>query len=133
MKIIADTNVLIRVFVNDDPVQSQIARKFLLEADTVIIGWHALCELAWVLRYSYKFSKEQIAGLIRDLKDRENVVTDRTAMDAGLAAIDAGADFADGVIAYEGRWMGGDMFVSFDKKAVTAIEKQGYEAKLAGA
>ncbi len=32
-------------------------------------------------------------------------------------AVDAGGDFADGVIAYEGRWLGGETFVSFDRKA----------------
>jgi predicted nucleic-acid-binding protein len=42
----------------------------------------------------------------------------------------SGADFADGVIVHEGRWLGGDTFVSFDKKAVTAVAKQGVQAKL---
>ena len=42
----------------------------------------------------------------------------------------SGADFADGVIAYEGHWLGGETFVSFDKKAVAAVEKQGQKAKL---
>jgi len=41
-----------------------------------------------------------------------------------------GADFADGVIAHEGRWRGGETFVSFDKKAVSAIAKQGLKAIL---
>ena len=29
----------------------------------------------------------------------------------------AGGDSADGLIAYEGNWRGGDIFVSFDKQA----------------
>jgi predicted nucleic-acid-binding protein len=33
----------------------------------------------------------------------------------------AGGDFADGAIAWEGRWLGGETFVSFDKKAVAKI------------
>jgi predicted nucleic-acid-binding protein len=44
--------------------------------------------------------------------------------------LEAGADFADGVIDFEGRWMGGETFVSFDKKAVTAIAKHGAQTKL---
>jgi predicted nucleic-acid-binding protein len=44
--------------------------------------------------------------------------------------MDAGGDFADGVIAYEGRCFGGETFVSFDKKAVSAIIKQGHQARL---
>lgn len=132
MKIIADTNILLRVFINDDPAQAQAARMSLMEADAVVIGRHAMCELAWVLRHSYKFSMNQIADLIRELQDKENVVTDRAAVEAGLAAMDAGADFADGVIAYEGRWLGGETFVSFDKKAVSAIAQQGHETRLVG-
>jgi predicted nucleic-acid-binding protein len=51
-------------------------------------------------------------------------------VDAGLAMLDAGGDFADGVIAYEGRWLGAEMFVSFDKKAVEALRAQGEQARL---
>ena len=38
--------------------------------------------------------------------------------------------FADGVIAYEGSWLGADTFVSFDKKAVRLMEAQGKSARL---
>jgi hypothetical protein len=34
------------------------------------------------------------------------------------------------VIVYEGVWLGGETFVSFDKKAVAAIAKQGQKARL---
>ena len=47
-----------------------------------------------------------------------------------MAVLQAGGDFADGVIAYEGSWLGADTFVSFDKKAVSLIEAQGKSAKL---
>ena len=43
----------------------------------------------------------------------------------GNVLLEAGGDFADGVIAYEGRWLGGEAFVSFDKKAVSLIAAQG--------
>lgn len=51
-------------------------------------------------------------------------------MDAGLAVLDAGGDFADGVIAYEGTWLGGDIFVSFDKKAVALLSIQGHKTRV---
>jgi predicted nucleic-acid-binding protein len=57
-------------------------------------------------------------------------VINRPATEAGLALLDAGGDFADGVIAYEGNWLGADTFVSFDKKAVKLIEAQGRSAQL---
>jgi predicted nucleic-acid-binding protein len=57
-------------------------------------------------------------------------VVNRPAVEAGLAVLRAGGDFADGLIAYEGEWLGGEMFVSFDKKAVAVITKQGQQTKL---
>jgi predicted nucleic-acid-binding protein len=44
--------------------------------------------------------------------------------------LEAGGDFADGVIAYEGHWLGGETFVSFDKKAVALLKKQAQSARL---
>ncbi len=52
------------------------------------------------------------------------------AAEVGLAVLDAGGDFADGVIAYAGRWLGGEIFVSFDKEAVSLIAAQGQQARL---
>lgn len=75
-------------------------------------------------------TQERIAAEVLDAADMRNVVTDRAAIEAGLAVIDAGGDFADGVIAFEGRWLGGETFVSFDKKAVKLLNGQGVAARL---
>jgi hypothetical protein len=34
------------------------------------------------------------------------------------------------LIEYEGRWLGGETFVSFDKKAIALISKHGLQARL---
>jgi predicted nucleic-acid-binding protein len=54
----------------------------------------------------------------------------RLAVEAGLEVFYAGGDFADGLIAYEGSWLGGETFVSFDRKAVSLLAKRGQDAKL---
>jgi predicted nucleic-acid-binding protein len=59
-----------------------------------------------------------------------NVVVNRQAVEAGLAHMKAGGDFADGVIAYEGNWLGAETFASFDKKAVKLMEARGEAARL---
>jgi predicted nucleic-acid-binding protein len=43
--------------------------------------------------------------------------------------LEAGGDFADGVIAYEGNWLGGETFVSFDKSAAALLTAQGQQAR----
>ena len=71
-----------------------------------------------------------IISAIRHLIDSESVVVDRPAAEAGLAVLAAGGDFADGVIAFEGRRLGGEIFVSFDRQAVPLLRAGGGEARL---
>ena len=39
--------------------------------------------------------------------------------------LDRGGDFADGTIDFDGRWLGGEIFVTFDKKAAKLLTAQG--------
>jgi predicted nucleic-acid-binding protein len=57
-------------------------------------------------------------------------MTNRPAVEAGLALLEAGGDFADGVMAYEGTWLGGETFISFDKQAVELLAEQGLATQL---
>jgi predicted nucleic-acid-binding protein len=125
MKITADTNVLVRAVTEDHVHQSKAAQMALKKADVVALAIPALCELVWVLSQGYKIPSGEIAEAIRRLINGANVAVNRPAAEAGLALLDAGGDFADGVIAYEGSWLGADTFVSFDKKAVKLMEAQG--------
>ena len=130
MKVSVDTNVLIRAAVRDDQEQAEAAIRIMARAEVVAIPVSCLCEFAWVLRSVYGHRASSIAGAIRLLLASENVETDRQAAEAGLAMLDAGGDFADGVIAYEGRWLGAETFVSFDKKAVEMLAAHGVSARL---
>jgi predicted nucleic-acid-binding protein len=125
MKITADTNVLVRAVTEDHEHQSRAAQMALKKADVVALAIPALCELVWVLSQGYKIPSGDVAEAIRRLINGANVVVNRPAAEAGLTLLDAGGDFADGVIAYEGSWLGADTFVSFDKKAVKLMEAQG--------
>ena len=131
MKVTVDTNVLVRAVVRDDEAQAHAAIKMLAEAEIIAVSTPCLCEFAWVLRRVYGFGAGDISAAIEALLDVGNVAVNRPAADVGLAVLKAGGDFADGVIAFEGRWLGGDMFVSFDKKAVSLITGQGQKARLA--
>ncbi len=130
MKIAADTNVLLRDVLQDDPSQSRLATKTLQSAEQVAIPLTALCEFVWVLRQLYKKPAPEVSDAIRVLMDSANVVMNVQAVEAGLAVLDKGGDFADGAIAYEGRWLGADEFVSFDKQAVNLLRAQGHKARL---
>ena len=130
MKVTADSNVLIRAAVQDDLHQARRAAKILAEADLIAVPVPVLCEFVWVLRRGYRRSAADVSDAIRRLMRSVNVSMNRPAVEAGLSALDAGGDFADGIIAYEGEWLGAEEFVSFDSKAVSLLQAQGSRARL---
>jgi predicted nucleic-acid-binding protein len=130
MKLSVDTNVLIRSAVRDDVRQARIADRLLREATVIAVALPCLCEFVWVLRKLYGFPSSDISAAIKALLLAANVEVNRPAVEMGLAALDAGGDFADGVIAYEGKWLGGETFVSFDKTAIALLTAQGQSARL---
>jgi predicted nucleic-acid-binding protein len=129
VKITVDTNVLVRAVVRDDKAQAEAAARVLRSANLVAVAISSLCELVWVLRRKYELSTAEVAAAIRALTAADNVEIDRPAVAAGLTMLDAGGDFADGAIAYEGRWLGAETFVSFDKKAVEMLKGLGESAR----
>jgi predicted nucleic-acid-binding protein len=118
VRIIADTNILIRAFVQDDPGQAQLAAELLRDADAIAISSVTLCEFVWTF--------------FRELLDQEKVMMDRRAVNAGLDCMEAGGSFADGVIAFEGSRLGGEVFATFDRRAAELLPALGIEAKLLG-
>lgn len=130
MRLAVDTNVLVRAVVGDDSAQASIAAKVLTEAELIAVALPCLCEFVWVLLRVYGFSPSDVADAIRALIAAANVEVNRPAVETGLAVLEAGGDFADGVIAHEGSWLGGQIFVSFDKKAVALLAAQGQSTRL---
>lgn len=130
MKITADTNLLLRAILRDDARQTQIATSALREAELVAVPTSTLCEFVWVLNSGFKKPKIQIAAAIERLMSSPNIVMNRSVVEAGLALLRVGGDFADGVVAYEGIWLGAEEFVSFDVKAVALLQSQGVRSRL---
>lgn len=131
MKITIDTNILIRSVVRDDHKQAATADRLLKSAKLIAVTLPCLCEFVWVLLKLYGVSRQDVADAIRALLAVGNVEADRAAAEAGLAALAAGGDFADGVIAFEGSRLGGETFISFDRQAVKLLKAAGLPARLA--
>jgi predicted nucleic-acid-binding protein len=100
--------VLVRALVQDDPEQAKGAADLLESAELIAIPVQVLCELVWVLRRVYGFAASDCATSIEALMGSSGVAMDRQAVRAGLKLLSAGGDFADGVIAYGGRALGGE-------------------------
>jgi len=130
VKIVVDTNVIVRTLVQDNPEQASIAQARLGESKLIALPLTTLCETAWVLRKVYGFTSVAILSALEAILTIRNIELNRPAVEAGLAVLRAGGDFADGVIAHEGWALGGDVFVSFDRKAVKLLHTQGYLTQL---
>src|SRR5260363_239667 len=107
MKMTIDTNVLLRAVVGDDARQSRLAIQAMERAELVAISVHVLCELAWVLNRQYEVSRPDSADTSCQLRNTKKVAMNRPAAEAGITMLESDGDFADGVIADEGRWISG--------------------------
>jgi len=130
VKVAVDTNILLRAAARDDLRQARSAAHLLRSADQIVIPLVALCEFVWVMRSGYRRPAPEVANSIRSLVNSAKAIVDRSSVQAGLEMLDAGGDFADGVIAHQGVWLGADEFVSFDKQAVKLLKAQGKRARL---
>ena len=93
-----DTNVLVRVLVNDPKAkeQCQFARDLIITNKDIWVCRIVLVETVWVLQSSYKFSKDQIVAVLEkliehpsihleDADNLDNVLTLYSASNAGFA------------------------------------------------
>jgi predicted nucleic-acid-binding protein len=118
-----DTNVLARLFIDDDPAQARSARSFVAERcnkqNPAFVDRVALCELVWVLMDSHGYGRAEIAHVIRRLLDSEEIVLeDAEAVSEALSIFSSrSVDFADALIGVVNRARGCEATATFDRKA----------------
>lgn len=90
-----DTNLLVRLAVNDDEHQAEMA-EHLLESQDVFITRTVLLETEWVLRSVYKNSRSDIFGFFEKmLMTRNLVIENLKEVKNAMEWYKLGADFAD--------------------------------------
>ncbi len=111
-----DTNILVRFMLNDDPVQSPMARD-LVEAG-VFVPLTVLLELGWLLQSRYGLAREHLAASLIDLFDVPGIVLDDDpAVRSAVAAYAKGGDFADHIHLVAAK--GVEAFMTFDRGVLT--------------
>ena len=92
-----DTNVLVRLFAQDDAAQGALAAR-LFQREQVWIAKTVLVETAWVLKRLYGFTPQDITDALQGLAGLSAVnLEDPVAVNQALSWLDAGVDFADGL------------------------------------
>ncbi len=114
-----DTNVLVRVALGDDPVQSASATSLLkkyVQARKLFVASYAILEMAWVLKGKGR-TRHQICEAIYNLLDSPGVMVGQR--DVILNAVEkyrtGKADFGDYLILSEGEASGAKRLASFDR------------------
>lgn len=117
-----DTNILVRVVLEDDPKEALLAKSFLQKAvknKQLFVSSYTLLELAWVLK-TKKRSREEICSAILTLVDSPGIVIGQKAV--VLRALEeytkGKADFGDYFILSEGLSHNVPRLVSFDKEFI---------------
>jgi len=122
MRATIHANVLLRAVTKDTPQEALLAAELLERADILAIPLVSICEMVWVLKRLYKKNRRELGDAVRHLLQIEKTRLDRPAIEAGLAFLEAGGDFSDGIIAFEGRRLDGETFVTFDRKATSVLK-----------
>ena len=116
-----DTNVLLRLLLNDDPNQARQAQDLVDRAvaasDRVLLPDIVLCELEWVLESVYSFSRARIAATVRRLLDAEEFAfVNRPAVVRALEHYTRGkADFSDYLLGESAMMAGASTTYTFDR------------------
>ena len=119
--IAVDTNVLVRLLVDDDPEQKARAQQ-LLEAtaeagEPCLISDPVLCELAWVLSSNYRARRAEIGAAVQSLLGRPLFVfEDRQVVLTAFEAYQRGkADLSDYLIGARAQAQGARTTWTFDR------------------
>jgi predicted nucleic-acid-binding protein len=114
-----DTNVLVRLLVDDEPAQHEAARRFvrnrLSAAEPGYLSLLVLAETYWTLARTYKFGAEAVKTALLAVLDSEQVSVERLDL-VRLALADPTVDFADHLIHLIGKDAGCLATITFDKR-----------------
>ncbi len=117
-----DTNVLVRFFTQDDPVQSPRAEAILASfsaSDPVWVGMAVVLELVWVLDDSYGMKRDEIYQILHALLTIQEIVVER--VEAVRQALylyrNGNVDFADCLISCCAHAAGCEGTLTFDHRA----------------
>ena len=116
MRSAADTNVLVRFVAQDDPVQYALAEAALRASGTIVVSNVVLCEFVWILHQAMKRSRADVSNAVRLLIATRDIELDTAAASAGIAMMDRGGDFSDGVVLLEASRARCDQLLTFDRR-----------------
>ena len=109
-----DTNVLVRLLVNDDPALAQKAAAMIDGSPACFVPFTVALELEWVLRGAYKLPREAVVSAFEGLLAIRHLhLEQEDLVRCALGWHRMGLDFADAL--HLARSEGCDALISFDR------------------
>jgi len=121
-----DTNVLLRLLVDDDPAQRERVMRFGQRQNVEVTGLVtivSLLEVDWALRSQYGYTKFQSMDAIRQIVSLRGVAIENHDVVVRAIALvrDRNADFADALIAGLSTELDCDATVTLDRRAARRV------------
>lgn len=119
--IAVDTNLLVRILTNDDPIQARRAAK-ILQSDDIFIPKTVILETQWVLHHAYAINKADIIAGFQKLLGLSNLYPENAeTVTQAISWYEQGLDFADALHLASSR--GSDKFATFDATFAKKAQK----------
>ena len=118
-----DTNVIARLVLADDPVQTEQARAAIAQAqaedETIVLALATVLELEWVLRSRAKLDKTQVLLVFKKLLETQDLqIENEQALEQAIYVYENGpADFPECLFCARYQRMGCRAMLTFDAKA----------------
>lgn len=118
-----DTNIVVRYFAQDDPIQSrkatEIIERRLTEDQPGFISLVTMVETVWVLDRIYGLSDEEIASAVERMLQADSffIQNEQEVFTAMVALRSGQGSFADALIGALGAWAGCAATLAFDRRA----------------
>jgi predicted nucleic-acid-binding protein len=111
-----DTNVFLRIFIQDDGRQHREAVELVRSLGQVFVGTVVLVEAVWALRKIFKFPRAKLVHFLDIVLATDAfILENREVVEAAMLGFSTGnADFADHVILESARRNGAGRVYTFD-------------------
>lgn len=116
-----DTNALIRMLIEDDPIQAKLVKNLILQVEAnagqILILSEVLIETVWVLESSYQCTRDEISSFLEALAHTPVfAAAEPSVLRAAASQYKRGGDFADLVIVFQAKRFQAKKLIGFDKK-----------------
>lgn len=118
-----DTNILVRYYTADDPVQSPLAARLIEQRAPIFVPKSVVLELVWVLESRYGIKRQRLLEVLRHLAALETAqIEDASCVETAIHDYGQGLEFEDALHLASSQSC--ERFYTFDRKSLARRAKR---------